>query len=205
MLVLMESEEMQEHQEQRKIGLCSDRTIVVNLILMTVFWTTCSLDYYMILFFLKYLPGNIYINTTLSGLADTLAYGLSGFVMQKFGVKLAFMVSFILASCGGLLLIIFFQADGALIAVFVLFTKIGIALAFNLCYLAMPALFPPEIKATAFGVCNLFARFATIVSPEIAELPDPAPMSCFTITCIGAALLPLCLRSVKKEDKESEQ
>mmetsp|Transcript_18873 Transcript_18873/g.22298 ORF Transcript_18873/g.22298 Transcript_18873/m.22298 type:complete len:165 (-) Transcript_18873:26-520(-) len=161
---------------------------------MTIFWTTSSLNYYMILFFLKYVPGNIFVNTTLSCMADLLAYGGSGVVMNRFGVKLSFMISFLVAACGGLLLVIFFKADGALIAICVLFAKFGIAFAFNMSYLAMRGLFPPAIQATAFGVCNLFARFSTILSPLIAELPDPVPMSCFTITCIASALLPLCLR-----------
>ena len=112
---------------------------------MTIFWTTSSLDYYLVLFFLKYVPGNIFVNTSLSCIADLLAYGISGVLMSKFGVKLSFIISFVLAAGGGFLLVCFFKADGALIAIFVLFAKFGIALAFNMCYLAMPGLFPPEI------------------------------------------------------------
>lgn len=129
----------------KKFGLCSSRGVVINLILMTVFWTTTSLDYYMVLFFLKYVPGNIYMNTALSCIADLIAYGISGVVMDKLGVKLSFIVSFVLAATGGFLMICFFKAEGGLIAFLVLFTKFGIAFAFNLCYLAMPSLFPPEI------------------------------------------------------------
>ena len=109
---------------------------------MTIFWTTSSLNYYMILFFLKYIPGNIYVNTSLSCIADLFGYGLSSYIMHVFGVRLSFIIAFALAAGGGLLMVIFFRADGALIAIFVLFTKFGISLAFNLSYLAMPKLFP---------------------------------------------------------------
>lgn len=105
---------------------------------MTIFWTTSSLNYYMILFFLKYIPGSIFVNSSLSCMADIIAYVLSGFIFRTFGVRLSFIIGFLLAACGGLLMVIFFNSDGALIAIFVLFAKSGIALALNLCYIAMP-------------------------------------------------------------------
>ena len=173
---------------------------MINLVLMTIIWTTTTMDYYMVLFFLKYVPGNIFMNTSLSCVADLIAYGISGVVMHKLGVKASFIVAFLLAAAGGFLMICFFRADGGLMAFLVLFTKFGIAFSFNLCYISMPSLFPPEILATAFGVCNLVARFSTILAPLVAELPDPAPMACFTVTCIGSALLPLCLRKVQNHE-----
>ena len=118
--------------------LFKDRKLLCNLVLMTIFWTTSSLNYYLMIFYLKYIPGNIYVNTTLSCVADLLGYACSGIIMDKFGVKLSFIISFLLASVGGLFLVIFFNAEGALIATFVLFAKFGIALAFNISYLATP-------------------------------------------------------------------
>ena len=165
---------------------------------MCVFWTVSSFNYYIISFYLKYIPGNIFVNTSLSCTAEVLAYVVSGVAMKKFGVKLSYIVSFITAAVGGILLVIFFNAEGALIAVFVLFAKFGIALTFNLCYLATPQMFPVALTTTAFGICNIFARVATILSPLIAEAPDPAPMSIFSIACIAAAFLPLFLRQVNR-------
>ena len=93
---------------------------------------------------------------------------------------------------------IFFNAEGALIAVFVLFAKFGISFAFNISYLSTPQMFPTALCATAYGICNLFARLSTVIAPELAEAPDPVPMSIFSIMCIGAAFLPLFLRRIKK-------
>jgi len=184
--------------EEEQAGFCKDKAMLCNLILMTVFWTSSSFNYYIMTFYLKYIPGNIYVNTSLSCIAEVTAYIASGFVMNLFGVKLSFMISFVLAAVGGILLVIFFHAEGALIATFVLFAKFGISFAFNISYLATPKMFPTRLCSTAFGICNVFARFATILSPLIAELPDPAPMSIFSVMCIGSALLPLFLRTVKK-------
>jgi len=58
--------------------------------------------------------------------------------MDIFGVKLSYIISYILASIGGTLLVIFFNAEGALIAVFVLFARFGNSFSFNLSYLATP-------------------------------------------------------------------
>ena len=167
---------------------------------MTVFWSAGSFNYYIITFYLKYIPGNVYVNTSLSCIAEVLAYIGSGLLMNVFGVKLSYICAFILAAAGGILLVIFFNAEGALIAVFILFAKFGISFAFNLSYLATPQMFPVALCTTAFGICNIFARISTIMSPLIAELPDPVPMSIFSVICIATAFLPLFLRQVKKGD-----
>lgn len=161
-------------------------------------WTSSSFNYYIITFYLKYVPGNIFVNTSLSCIAEIFSYICSGIVMNKFGVKLSFMIAYTLAAAGGIFLVIFYNAEGALIATFVLFAKFGISFAFNISYLATPRMFPTSICSTAFGICNLFARGSTILSPIIAELHPPIPMSIFSIMCIVSAFLPLLLRPVKK-------
>ena len=112
--------------------------MLVNLILMAIFWTSSSFNYYIITFYLKYIPGSVYVNTVLSCAAEITAYLVSGVIMKIFGVKLSFIIAYILAATGGILMVIFFNASDDLIAVFVLFTKFGIASAFNLTYLATP-------------------------------------------------------------------
>lgn len=190
------SQEIEE--EEEPITFCKDKAMLCNLILMSIFWTSSSFNYYIMTFYLKYIPGNIYVNTSLSCFAEIIAYICSGFIMNLFGVKLSFMISFAVAAVGGILLVIFFNAEGALIATFVLFAKFGISFAFNISYLATPKMFPTILSSTAFGICNLFARFSTILSPLIAELPDPVPMSIFSVMCIASSVLPIFLRSVKK-------
>jgi hypothetical protein len=69
----------------------------------------------------------------------------------------------------------------------------------------MPVLFPTEIRATCFGIVNVFARFTTILSPIIAEAPEPAPMLIYgglaTICCFGS----LCLRNSKEVVNRSDE
>jgi len=53
---------------------------------------------------------------------------------------------------------------------FVLGTKFGVGLISNVSYLANYNLFPVSILATTSGICNVFAKFVTIVAPYTAEL-----------------------------------
>ena len=180
--------------------MCSQRSIVINLIIMTLFWTTSSFCDYLLTFYLKYIPGNIFINTSLSVFASLTGHASSGVVSKVFGIKIAFFVAFILASAGGLMLIFLYNASGLVIGVFVLFAKFGCSFAFNLVYFATPQMFPAAHCGMAFGICNIIARFSTIFSPLIAELPDPVPMTFFSAMCIGSAFMPIFLRKVKKSD-----
>ena len=172
--------------------------MLINLILMTVFWSSSSFNFYLLTFYLKYIPGSIYVNACLACVADIVGHMISGYIAKVFGVKPAFLIAYIMGTIGGIMLVIFFNAEEVLIAVFVLFARCGVAFAFNMVYYATPQMFPTEICSTAFGICNVFARFLTILSPLIAELPDPVPMTIFTVVCIVSALLPAFLRKVNK-------
>jgi len=175
-----------------KITFCSNKVIFLNLVLMVILWSVSSLDYYLITFFMKYIPGNLYVNTSVSTISELVAYVFSGFVYNAVGGKKAFIISFALSALGGFL-IAFIPATGFAIASFVLLAKFGISFAFNLVYLITPTLFPVELTTTAFGICNVFARFSTILSPILAELALPTPMLCYGFTSIAAMIASIFL------------
>jgi len=50
----------------------------------------------------------------------------------------------------------------------VLFASFGTASCFNFVFMAHSQLFPTLFSATAIGICNFVARFATIFAPEVA-------------------------------------
>lgn len=153
------------------------------LILFTGFWTTSSVNYYLIVFLLKYIPGNLYVNTTVSALAEIIANITSGFIVKMIGIKYSYIVAYVIATLGGLCMTFFFNVSSAM-AVFVLLSKFGIAFAFNTAYLTTPMVFPVILTSTAFGICNVVARFSTIASPIVAELSDPIPMVAFLVVSI---------------------
>ena len=178
----------------------SQPEIRMNVILMSICWMTCSFDYYMVSFLLKYFPGNIYINSIMSTLSESVAYILGGWMFAKFGVKYSFAISFGIAAVGGLGILFYemsthFYSDNPATGVapwifpfLVLLAKFGISSGFNICYVANPELFPLLFASTAIGFCNFLARGSTIFAPEVAELQSTTPMIIFSILCVLSLL-----------------
>ena len=77
----------------------------------------------------------------------------------------------------------------------VLFAKGGVKMTFNICYFANSQIFPCIFAGTAFGICNLGAKVATIFSPYMAEIEPPLPMIIFTILAVTCAITSLLIRT----------
>lgn len=75
--------------------------IRLNIILMSFCWLTSSFNYYMVGFLLKYFPGSIYVNGSISSLSECVACCMGGYIYSKLGVKKAFILSFGIAAVGG--------------------------------------------------------------------------------------------------------
>ena len=80
-------------------------------------------------------------------------------------------------------------------------TRFGINCAFSLCYIITAEYFPPIVCSRVFGICNLFARLATILSPLLAEVTPPVPMVIYIMICIILMIASLFL--AKSEDTEA--
>jgi len=133
--------------------------------LLLFLWVASAFNYYLINFQLKYIDGDIYTNTIVSSVSEVTAYLISGALYEKIGTRVSFIGSFIIAIVGSILLITF---DGEkykdFVPLFVLGSKFGISGSFNVVYLAN-GLFPPLYSSTTFGLCNFFARLASMLAP----------------------------------------
>ena len=190
-------------QAPKKVTFCSSRSIFINLVLMCVFWTASSFNYYLMTFFLKYIPGNLFVNTSIASLSEISSYVLSAYVMKFLGLKISYIMAWLIGATGGILMVIFSNND-QMMGVFVLLSKFGVSFAFNNSYLGMPKLFPVALCGTAFGICNVFARFATVLSPLVAELPYPGPMIIFASCCSVGVVLAFFLQMPKSDTVVSE-
>jgi hypothetical protein len=81
------------------------RTVLINLIVMSYMWASVSFCYYMVSFQIKYLPGDIYTNGIASSISEILAYFCSGLVYRYLKIRLSFCVSFAVGLVGGLLIL----------------------------------------------------------------------------------------------------
>ncbi len=175
-------------------NMIKDRTMFINLIILLFLWVASAFDYYLINFQLKYIDGDIYVNTIVSSVSEVTAYIVSGALYQKIGPKISFVVSFIIGIIGSLFYIIFADNAKSFIPYMVLGSKFGISGSFNVVYLAN-GLFPPVYSSTTFGLCNFFARFASMLAPIFAEFPKPIPMTIFCIMAGIAAGVSMLLRT----------
>ena len=126
-------------------------------------------------------------------MSEVIAYLISGALYERIGAKISFIVSFIIA-CIGSLFYIFFSDSNDWVVVMVLGTKFGISASFNVVYLAN-SLFPPLYAATTFGICNAFARMASILAPQFAEFAPPVPMATFFVISAIAGVISFFLRT----------
>ena len=125
----------------------------------------CSFSYYMIIYYLKYLPGDIYTNTFSSSGTDMMACLAAGILYKKLGLKKTFTILLTFSVIGGLLIIMFGTKNEGLMPAFVVLTKIGVAGCFLDVYISMVDVFPTLFLASAFGICNQLARVLTIFAP----------------------------------------
>ena len=136
---------------------------------MVVVWTISSFNYYLINFQLKYINGNVFNNTLVSGLSEVPAVILAGYFYKKIGLRYTLMGAFFISTFGSVLLL-YFDTYENLVPLMVLFAKFGMAITLTLCYFGNSHIFPPIFCGTAFGICNIFAKLGTIFAPLIAEI-----------------------------------
>ena len=164
------------------------KRILINLIVMTIVWLTCSFNFYLIQFLLTSFE-QVYLSTILSCLSDMFSYAIGGTLLNWVGVRKAQVLGQSIASVGGIIILIFglSHQEAWFFPVMVFFAKMGISLSFGLNYTSNSYLFPTLFAATAIGLCNTFARLFSALSPIFAQLDEPLPMILFT----GSALLTL--------------
>lgn len=144
--------------------LFKNKEYLQNMLVLSFLWVVASFDYFLINFQMKYIEGDMYINTIVSCTSEVVAYIVSGALYKVIGTKISFLGAFTLAIIGSVFYIIFGEAHKSLVPVMVLGAKFGISGAFNLVYLAN-TLFPPIYASTTFGIFNIFARLASMLAP----------------------------------------
>ena len=132
---------------------------------MTMVWVASSFCYYLIAFQLKFIQGDIWINSITSSTSELFAFGLSGVIVGRLGLKWTVVISFFIANVGMILLAITQTQNQTLLAILIIGSKFGISANFNMAYVGNQILFPISVVASSYGVCNFFSRCATILSP----------------------------------------
>lgn len=186
---------VEEHQLSGSLSdLVKIRRHAINLGILIFLWMGASFNLYMIGFYMKYIPGSIFVSTLTACLGDIpLSIG-GGYLYYLKGPRVAIPIFLIVAIIGSISLITWTKKVDALIPVVVLLTRSGAKCTFDSCYLATSTIFPAIFSGTAFGLCNMGAKIITIFSPLTAEVKDPVPMIIFSILSGISAVLAAMLQ-----------
>jgi len=173
-----------------------NRKVILNLVMMVVCWSAVSFSFYMLTFFLKYLPGNIYTNSTISGFS-CIGYFLSGYISTQLGTKQTMIGSF-LATLVAALTIALWPLQGFTMALVLLICRTAINCNFTLVYVIHIELFPTSFIVSSFSVCNFMSRLFTTMAPMVAEAKDPAIPKWSLVLVVAFGLLAASLVKGKK-------
>lgn len=80
------------------------RKIFVNMLLMSLVWLATSFGYYLILTLINTFD-DVYITALTSSVSEMVAYVVSGLFYEKIGVKLSLILSFLISTVGGILIL----------------------------------------------------------------------------------------------------
>jgi len=81
-----------------------DREVLMNLVIMSYMWSACSFCYYLLLVYIKYLPGSLYENGVMMSVAEMVGAVCSGIVMKTAGLKISLISLMIVSLAGGLMI-----------------------------------------------------------------------------------------------------
>jgi len=176
-----------------------DRRTLLNLMCVIVVFCVVSFNYYMISFYLKYVEGNIYVNTLAGSLSEIAGNFGSGFIQMWIGSKYSLIVCFGFSLISAVPLL--FVTNSIVIAICVFSGKFFIEGGFNIAYFVNPEIFHPLFVSFSFGLCNFVARIFTIFAPQVAEIqPRQTPIIILLVFTFVAGFFTLFLRA-KKEEK----
>jgi hypothetical protein len=155
--------------------------------MMIIVWVAASFTFYLLNFLVKYMPGDIYFNSVISGLS-CVAMLIEGFIQEKIGTKGGMVLSFAITCLSTGILCFFVHGTNQIMlyALILLLAKSGASLAFGFAYVIHIDLFPAHFVISSFGICNFFCRGLTIFAPIVAELPNPwLPMIFLNLAAFG--------------------
>ena len=111
--------------------LFSDHALLKNLFVVSIIWAFTSFTYYLIIFKLKSLPGDIFINSTFTSLANAVGHFTCLGVYKIWSAKKVMLIFFIIQLLGSIPLCMQFDKDefytGTIMPISLLFCTYGAA------------------------------------------------------------------------------
>ena len=171
-------------------------TLRRNLIWSIILYMEATFNYYLLTFYLKYFPGNIFENAGIYALSDFAAFIIAGVVLKFLSISNSFRVCLTLAFTGGMLYLCT-SNKANLVPLFICLCRVGQTMTYNVAVISVNRLFPTKFISTAYGVVNGFAHIFACLSSLIAEIPNPYPFMIFEALIVVAAFATMRIKEVK--------
>lgn len=187
-----------------KVGLMrqilNEKQAIQNLGLMIICWVSTNFMYYLVIFYVKYLPGNIYTNQIVSGFS-VFAYLAAPFMARKYDNRIIMIVGYVtsLIFLGSMILFQFVEIDELLYSFIFLLFKCGVTLVFLCLWVIHTDMFQIQFLATSYGICNIISRIITLGAPIVAEFENRTiPMIIMFLFNVAALVAAWFLKPNKK-------
>ena len=168
----------QDKAEYSVLNELRNSRVLINLVIVVIWFSITTFNYHMIGFYMKYIGGNIYLNIIISTLADTIGSVWISFIQKLFGTKQSLMMWYMFACL--FIAPLIFKLETIQIAVSVFLAKFFIWGTFMLSYFSAPEMFDPLFVAFAFSLCNIGSRVMSVMAPQIVEIrPRQVPIFVF--------------------------
>lgn len=197
---------LSEGKKRREPGplwkLAADRVQSTYILASVVCWTATVVGFYGLSFASGQLSADLYTNLALLAMVDLGSYALAGGIIKGCGTKGSQVLAFAgttvaLAFCGWL-------EKGALRVVAALLGRFLLNIAFTTVYLFLMECFAHDVRGTAAGIANVFARVAGLITPWFASMPVHESCRIMAGLCLCATLATMVLPSGQREEKLPE-
>ena len=182
-----ESSESENNSNGVKVSvkkIMADKILRHNLLASCILWLFASFNFYMITFYLKYFPGNIFQNSICFALSDMAGFFLAGVLLKAMRTGRALRFSYLISSFGGLFYMLFGKTYPAFLPLFICCVRVGCTMSFNIGYISVPRLFPTRYVSLVYAITNVVAHVFACFAPLVAEVPDPTPFLCLMMALV---------------------
>lgn len=182
--------------------LCKDKDSFYNLGLMMICWVSTTFTYFLVIFFVKYLPGNLYTNQIVSGFS-VIGYLITPLLTKKFDNKWIMIFGYIVSL---VFLVIMAVVESSSVSelgysiIFLLF-KCGVSMVFISLFVIHQDLFQTKYLASSYGFCNTISRIAALGTPFVAEVKNSTIPVIIMIIINGIALVAAYFLRMNKIEK----
>ena len=157
-----------------------------NLWAAAILYTEATFNFYLLSFYMKYFPGNLFVNSVYFACSDLTAFIMAGLFLNFVGMKVTIRVAACLALTGGFMYL-FLYSKTDLIPFMICLSRVGQSMIFNTTLICVNRLFPTLFIANAYGIVNFCAHMSACLSPFVAEIHDPIPFI-FFVTFVSFAV-----------------